>query len=151
MPFVSEFASVFLLCLPHRPFRAVVFRGLGGFIPPLLTVVVILWMFGTVDQYVLGPVELGTTKLISKSLEQYLLHPAEGDNLQFTATIKGKAYDLQRSGPEFYIEVDGTPYYLTSDNSFVSAEKYLPVRRHDGFEKAKTYTGPEVCYRFTEL
>ena len=66
---------------PHRPFRAAVFRGLGGFIPPLLTVVVILWVFGTVYQWVLEPVEGQTTTLIAKSLERYLLHPAEGSRI----------------------------------------------------------------------
>src|SRR5437016_1379234 len=112
---------------PHRPFRAAVFRGLGGFIPPLLTVVVILWVFGTVSQYVLEPVELGTTQLIAKSLERYLLYPEEGDKIQDTATISGKRYPL---GLDNTIEVDGTLYYQASDYSFVSADKYLPVRTY---------------------
>src|SRR5262245_45588928 len=79
----------------HRPFRAAVFRGLGGFIPPLMTVVVFFWVFGTVDQYVLGPVQRGTTELIARSLARYVLHPAEGEDLQYTATIAGTQYELE--------------------------------------------------------
>src|SRR5438552_711971 len=139
---------------PHRPFRAAVFRGLGGFIPPLLTVVVILWVFGTVDQYVLGPVELGTTKLIAKSLEQYLLYPAEGENLQWTATINGKPYKVRESGPEnnrdYYVDVDaGRYYWLPADYkaAFVSEDKYKLVLHEDGAGKVKGYTGYGLCYR----
>src|SRR5438874_4932225 len=136
---------------PHRPFRAAVFRGLGGFIPPLLTVVVILWVFGTVDQYVLGPVKLGTTELIAKYLERYLLQPAEGAELQYTATIGGKAYDLHQQGLDYYIDVGKSRYFQTNDYKFVAADKYLLVRQEEGFEKVKSYTGYGICYRFTEL
>src|SRR5947208_1726504 len=134
---------------PHRPFRAAVLRGLGGFIPPLLTVVVLLWVFGTVDQYVLGPVERGTNELIARSLARYLLWPEEGEYLQNTATIQGKQYRLKQQGQDYTIVVDGTLYYLTSDNSFVTADKFLLVRRHD--DEVKKYTGLGICYRFAQL
>jgi uncharacterized membrane protein len=137
---------------PHRPFRAAVFRGLGGFIPPLLTVVVILWVFGTVYQQVLEPVESQTTTLIAKSLERYLLYPEEGDKLQNTATIGGKRYPLSQDNT---IKVDGTLYYLASDYSFVSADKYLPVRKYliqqVGIEEFKKKTGFGICYEFAKL
>lgn len=41
----------------HRPFRRAILRGLGIVLPPLLTVVVFLWAWHTIDSYVLVPLE----------------------------------------------------------------------------------------------
>jgi uncharacterized membrane protein len=38
------------------PFRSAVFRGLGIFFPPLLTVIILLWVINTTWQYVIEPV-----------------------------------------------------------------------------------------------
>jgi uncharacterized membrane protein len=42
---------------PLAPFRRAVWRGLGVVMPPLLTIVIFLWVGQTVQQYVLAPVE----------------------------------------------------------------------------------------------
>jgi uncharacterized membrane protein len=42
-----------------RPFRRAVFRGLGVLLPPLLTIVILLWIYNTVRLYALEPVESG--------------------------------------------------------------------------------------------
>jgi uncharacterized membrane protein len=39
-----------------RSFRGAVFRGLALILPPILTIVIFLWVFGTVQLYVLKPV-----------------------------------------------------------------------------------------------
>ncbi len=39
-----------------HPFRDAVFSGLGVVLPPLLTIVIFLWIGGTIEQYVLSPV-----------------------------------------------------------------------------------------------
>src|SRR5260370_17602457 len=39
-----------------RSFRRAVFRGLTLILPPILTIVIFLWIFGTVQVYVLRPV-----------------------------------------------------------------------------------------------
>jgi len=41
---------------PRHPFRSAVLRGLGVLAPPLLTVLIFLWIGSTVNQYVLRPV-----------------------------------------------------------------------------------------------
>ncbi len=43
-----------------RPFRAAVLRGLGGFLAPLLTIVILLWVWQTLKYYILQPVETAT-------------------------------------------------------------------------------------------
>jgi uncharacterized membrane protein len=48
---------------PH-PFRSAVLRGLGVLIPPLLTVVILLWVISTTRLYVLEPVNTGVRDAI---------------------------------------------------------------------------------------
>jgi uncharacterized membrane protein len=43
-----------------HPFRRAIFRGLGVLLPPLLTIVIFLWVAKTIKSYVLDPV-VGTT------------------------------------------------------------------------------------------
>ncbi len=49
---------------PKHPFRVAVWRGLGVVMPPLLTLVVFIWVLSAVDGYVLQPVELLARKII---------------------------------------------------------------------------------------
>ncbi len=44
-----------------RPFRRAVLRGLGVVMPPLLTLVLFIWAWATIDSYVLKPIEKGIT------------------------------------------------------------------------------------------
>ena len=48
-----------------RPFRQAVLRGLGVVLPPLLTVVIFLWVAGTIQQYALEPVTIGARNLMA--------------------------------------------------------------------------------------
>ncbi len=44
---------------PQHPFRAAVFRGIGVIFPPLATIIIFLWSWGVIQQYVLRPVTAG--------------------------------------------------------------------------------------------
>jgi uncharacterized membrane protein len=48
-----------------RPFRQAVLRGLGVVLPPLLTVVIFLWIAGTIQQYALEPVTIGARNVLA--------------------------------------------------------------------------------------
>ncbi len=48
-----------------RPFRRAVWRGIAVILPPLLTVVIFLWVGNTVSQYVLEPVTAGVRDVIA--------------------------------------------------------------------------------------
>ena len=45
-------------------FRGAVLRGLGVVLPPLLTIVIFLWIGGTVQTFVLEPVTSGAQRLM---------------------------------------------------------------------------------------
>jgi uncharacterized membrane protein len=47
------------------PFRRAVLGGLGVVLPPLLTVVIFLWVAGTIQQYALEPVTTGARNLLA--------------------------------------------------------------------------------------
>lgn len=46
-----------LVAYNMQPFRRAVFRGLGLVLPPLLTIVILLWIGSSVQKFVLNPVE----------------------------------------------------------------------------------------------
>lgn len=133
---------------PHRPFRAAVLRGLGGFIPPLLTVVVILWVFGTVEQYVLSPFKQGTTWLIAKWHQgKDVIYPektTESEDGTFVI-VRGQE---RRVGGNNVVFVDGQPYRQLSGGSLVPESIYKFVYDHD---EAVAPTAFKVCERYAEL
>jgi uncharacterized membrane protein len=52
-----------------HPFRRAVFRGLGVVLPPLLTIVIFLWVAKTVKSYILDPCVDGTHWVIRMSVD----------------------------------------------------------------------------------
>lgn len=51
-------------------FRRAVLRGLGVVLPPLLTIVVLIWAWSTIENYVLHPIESGIRHAIVWSIEE---------------------------------------------------------------------------------
>ena len=64
----SEYPSV----EPTRAsgFRRAVLRGLGVVLPPLLTIVVLIWAWNTIENYVLAPIESGIRQGIVFSIKK---------------------------------------------------------------------------------
>jgi uncharacterized membrane protein len=54
-----------VIARPSRPFRTAVLRGLGGFLAPLLTIVILLWVWQTLKYYILAPVETASRNFIA--------------------------------------------------------------------------------------
>ncbi len=59
-------------------FRRAVLRGLGVVLPPLLTIVVLIWAWKTVESYVLRPIESGVRNTIVWSMEETYDRVPEG-------------------------------------------------------------------------
>lgn len=55
--------------LKPRPFRRAVFRGLGVLLPPLLTIVILVWIYNTVKYYVLEPVKASVRYNVAWAIE----------------------------------------------------------------------------------
>src|SRR6056297_1225613 len=59
-------------------FRRAVLRGLGVVLPPLLTIVVLIWAWSTIESYVLRPIELGIRHALVWNMEETYARIPEG-------------------------------------------------------------------------
>lgn len=58
-------------------FRRALLRGLGVVLPPLLTVVVLIWAWNAIDNYVIRPMESGVRRAVVFSIMDYKKAPPE--------------------------------------------------------------------------
>jgi uncharacterized membrane protein len=106
------------LTLGLRPFRTAVLRGLGVVAPPLLTLVILVWMIRTVDYYILEPV-LDTTAdlLVHKLADIRTQLPDARPTDDPTVFTSGDAeYKLLESGQYIPLSVYATVVQHTSSN-----------------------------------
>ncbi len=94
------------------PFRRAIVRGLGILLPPLLTIVIILWVWNTVAEYLLVPLESGARTLLvdyhEKSIIPAALIPPD-------QPVKGRAL------------IEGVAYRQTADGQYIPAADYDEV------------------------
>lgn len=114
----------------HGTFRSAVLRGLGVFLPPLLTVVIFFWIFGTVYDYVLDPIETITRRIMVYSLADV----REDPELQQTVE-----------------NIGGYPYRRTSDDSYVPLNVFNTVMQQDGRVAAQRMTGEGLYERYVQI
>ena len=61
-----------------QPFRRAVVRGLGVVLPPLLTIVILLWIGNSIQKFVLNPVEWGSRRALVWYINQTKTAVPEG-------------------------------------------------------------------------
>jgi uncharacterized membrane protein len=108
--------------LQAHPFRRAVIRGLGVLLPPLLTIVIFLWVGNTVVVYLLEPVESLAKWGIFTNRYQGAVLPAEE-----AQTIVGAGRGTL-DGDILRITNTGREYRRTSDEKFVPRDVYRTVR-----------------------
>ncbi len=81
---------------PHKkskhPFRSSVIRGLGVVTPPLLTIVIFLWVGSIVQLYVLQPVTSGLRNGIVLATADIRIDPTPEETAKTTRVIDGETY-----------------------------------------------------------
>lgn len=117
---------------PEHPFRSAVLRGMGVVAPPLLTVVIFLWVGGTIHQYVMRPVTAGARNVIVWSIAD------------IRDSIPGADPDRRTA------ELNGERYYRLDDQSYVPYEVFDLVRRNNGIKPAP-HSAEAVYRRYVEL
>jgi uncharacterized membrane protein len=99
-----------------HPFRSAVLRGMGILAPPLLTIVIFLWVGNTLQEYLLQPVSTGTR-----------------DTLVWF--LKDVRKDIPGAKPGQPVVVDGTAYYrLGTNGPFIPLHVYELVSENPGNE-----------------
>ena len=96
------------------PFRRAVLRGLAILLPPLLTIVIFLWVGNTVNSYLLEPLVNGTRWVLVEKL----------------ADIRGVEDVAAEKIVGGTTEIDGTTYQVTGDNKLipVDVQEYVQSR-----------------------
>lgn len=113
---------------PRRmtPFRRTVLRGLGVLLPPVLTVVILIWAWNTIHLYVLEPL----TSLTRDAVVWYI------------ADVR----DLEGAR----VVLDGQEYVELNNGTHVPREVYDLVRRNTGSAPIPS-SGREVYRRYVEI
>jgi uncharacterized membrane protein len=113
--------------VPQRsldPFRRAVVRGLAILLPPLLTIVIFLWVGNTVTNYMLDPLE----NLARNALLKYAsdIHDVE---------------EFGRPNAKGLVVVDGRQYRVTADDKYVPSGVYEDVKKKLGTDPMPTDAG----------
>jgi uncharacterized membrane protein len=91
------------------PFRRAIVRGLGVLLPPLLTIVIILWVWNTVADYLLVPTENLARRGLIYLHEDFIVPASE---VPANEVVEGA------------VLIDGEPYRQTPDRQFIPAQHY---------------------------
>ena len=111
---------------PLDPFRRAVLRGLAVLLPPLLTIVIFLWVWNTVTDYLLTPMEAGARRLLVAHYQQNIL---SADQIEADDVEDGKA-DF---GGVSYTQLDDERFVLTEDYDLLANELgFAPPRETAG-------------------
>jgi len=102
--------------VPPRPFRRAVLRGLAVLLPPLLTIVIFVWIGSTVANYLLVPMENVARRALVWA-ESDIRNPEE---LGGAEIVGGRA------------TLNGIVYQQTADEKFIPADDYDEVRKRLG-------------------
>jgi uncharacterized membrane protein len=94
---------------PLDPFRRAILRGLAVLLPPLLTIVIILWVWNTVADYLLVPAENLARRGLVYWHDQNIV-PA--DEVPAKNVVEGR------------VLIDDRPYRQAGDGQFIPAEHY---------------------------
>lgn len=117
----------------RRPLRNALIRGLGVLLPPLLTIVILVWIWQTVKSYVLQPVVAEVGDVITWSI----------------ADIRTRLPDATPTEQEGVFVSHGVRYRELEDKEFVPLDVYVAALRGLGSNPPPT-TGWGVYRRYVE-
>lgn len=106
---------------PLDPFRRAVLRGLAVLLPPLLTIVIFLWVGNTVVNYLLEPME---------SAARYVLLEY-GSDIRTESEVEGEVETIRAGSPGAY-KINNSLYVLTEDDRYIPDSVYSAAQRSLG-------------------
>ena len=132
---------------PHRsrsrlyPFRRAILSGLGVVLPPLLTVVIFLWIAGTIKQYALEPVTEGTRNLLAWYWSQ-----EDANKLADPAVVR----QVEDGKPDVELP-DGEHYVRMPSGTYVPQDVKLMLVGDDPDGIVTTGNRRQIYRRYVEL
>ncbi len=107
-----------------HPFRRAVLRGMALILPPLLTIVIFLWVGNSVQEYIITPVKTCFRYAIVFAIEDI------------------RAQQPPKSEGDFKI---------TGNDEWIPADIYEEVRTNQGLDGAPLETGKRAYHRYAEI
>jgi len=130
------------LARPASPFRRAVLGGMAIVMPPLLTIVLFIWAWNTIDDYVLAPVErVARNIIVSRVTDAHDKIPAEvrpGDQ---------KAKD----GRVFEFEYQGQSYVQLLQGQWINKQQFEEFSRLKGRYEAIPANAEAFYHRYVEM
>ncbi len=108
-----------------RSFRSAVLRGLALILPPILTIVIFLWIYSTIETYVLQPVTGWTRAALVWSIWDVREGP-DAQPAKPSIDVNGQSFTRLRSGeyvPQYVI--DALRPKLPPDNAAAAFREYV--------------------------
>lgn len=156
-----------------RPFRRAVLRGLGIVLPPLLTIVLFIWAWTTIDGYVLRPMESAVSRVMmfvsmrssvydtipsDVPLQNLTVADEQNDRVP-TAEIAEKAGTVEsilQRAPRLGWRVmaftyDGVEYVPVAGGKWVPRYVYETVRAKPGKLLLETASPDEIFDRYVHV
>lgn len=120
------------------PFRRAVLRGLGVVLPPLLTIVILAWIFSTIQLYVLKPVETAAKHAVTWMIDE-----------TYTSIPPGAEPIDPADSRDRQFRYDGQEYIAIGSDTWIPTHVYQRVRRNPG--GAKLDSSQAYYHRYVEL
>lgn len=122
----------------QRPFRRAVLRGLAVVLPPLLTIVILLWLLNTIQEYVLTPIEVAAKHAITWLEDETL-----------TSIPAGAILIETEDSPDKQFQYNGQDFVSIGNNQWIPVTVYQRVHQDPGLEIPQTSEG--FYHRYVEL
>ena len=121
---------------PLDPFRRAVLRGLAVLLPPLLTIVIFLWVWNTVTNYLLAPMESGARRLLVQHYQKNILPSGQIEPGQVNTNPEDEIVDgrAMHQG-QFYHPMQDGRYVLADDFDYLQDKLQFepPTKNADEF------------------
>ncbi len=156
-----------------RPFRRAVLRGLGVVMPPLLTLVLFIWAWATIDSYVLKPIETGIGQTIvffsvranvkssipiDANVEDVMVVDRSNERIPPDKVLlaAGRVEGIERTARAYAWRVvsfrfEGTQFVPTSDHKWVPDDVFDEVKGSPGKLSLSNATANEIYERYVQL
>lgn len=126
------------------PFRRAVLRGLGVLLPPLLTIVILLWVAGTIRQYVFEPVTNGARSAIAWYWSEQDKRLLSGEGVPELIARQERG-EIKLPGDKIYVSLPA------NQNVFVPQQVADAVRENDPVGFRAMTTRKAVYERFVDI
>lgn len=132
-------------------FRKSVMRGLAILLPPLLTLVIFLWIGNTIVVHMLEPLEQSVRYVLVEELSD-IRTPDDSTNVASVdgrVSIGGKSYPILQKGSVQTVTIDNILYVGTGDGHYIPDDVYAHVLHSLGRDPMPT-TAKGIYTRYVD-